>query len=298
MDELTSLLQNARKENDISLEHISEKTKIQIKLLQELENGNYSAFAGEIYVKGAIRAYAKEVGVDPDKAVELYTQWKQPQSKDNLTDEPQKESLEKRERNIKNLKVNKKQAKSAEIKNLNTAVYVIIFTVLFLLLFGVVLLLLGNGNAIIGIDDNDLEEEAPEVVEELPDTQEEPEEKEDEEEELEAEEEVEDVEKPELELIESNDSETVWNFKGEEEMELLLEFEGNCWTHIMADNEELHSETFSSGDKVNVEAEERIRVRLGAPPQVIMFINEIEIENLDEKNRPHNYIFEHAENSS
>ncbi len=298
MDELASILQNARKEFNISLEHISEKTKIQKKLLQELENGNYDAFAGETYIKGAIRAYAKEVGVDPDKAVDIYNQWKQPESKDDLTDKPQKTVSEEMERNIKKLKVNKKKTKTAEVKYFNTAVYVIIFTVLFLLLFGGMLLFLGNGLAIIDDNNNDVEEKVPEVVEELPDSEKEIEDEEEEVEEEELEEEVEDVEKPDLELVDSDELETTWDFKSEEDMELYLIFDGDCWTNILADDEELYSETFNRGDKVDVVAEERIRIRLGDPRQVSMFLNEIEIENLDERSRPHNYIFERIENGS
>ncbi|HEY5039348.1 MAG TPA: helix-turn-helix transcriptional regulator, partial [bacterium] len=62
---LGSELKQARETRKISLETVSEKTRIPIKYLESIEENRFDIFPSHTYAKGFIRAYAKVVGVDP-----------------------------------------------------------------------------------------------------------------------------------------------------------------------------------------------------------------------------------------
>ena len=58
-----------REEQEITLEDISDVTKINVRFLQALEEGNFEVLP-ETYIRLFLRAYAKEIGIDPDEAIE------------------------------------------------------------------------------------------------------------------------------------------------------------------------------------------------------------------------------------
>ncbi len=60
-----SELKAARLSRKITLEIISQRTKIPVKYLEALEENRFDIFPSHTYAKGFIRAYAKIVGVDP-----------------------------------------------------------------------------------------------------------------------------------------------------------------------------------------------------------------------------------------
>ena len=59
-----SNLKATRETKKITLETISQKTKIPVKYLEALEEDNYGVFPSQTYAKGFIRAYCKCVGLD------------------------------------------------------------------------------------------------------------------------------------------------------------------------------------------------------------------------------------------
>ena len=65
-------LQSIRLEKKISLEKISEETRIAISNLQLIEKEDLEALPAEVFVKGFLRAFARAVGGDADEAVRLY----------------------------------------------------------------------------------------------------------------------------------------------------------------------------------------------------------------------------------
>lgn len=67
-----SLLRNKRTEKGLTIEHISEITKIRSEYLSALENSLYSTFPSEVYLKGFLKNYAKFLGISPDHALALY----------------------------------------------------------------------------------------------------------------------------------------------------------------------------------------------------------------------------------
>ena len=62
---LGSDLREAREAGKISLETVSQKTKIPVKYIEAIERDDYSVFPSQTYARGFIRAVAKVVGLDP-----------------------------------------------------------------------------------------------------------------------------------------------------------------------------------------------------------------------------------------
>ena len=65
-------LRRERLLRQISLEEISEATKIRRSLLQALEEENYKALPEEIFIRGFIMAYAEHLGIDGSQIVDRY----------------------------------------------------------------------------------------------------------------------------------------------------------------------------------------------------------------------------------
>ena len=63
-----------REKRAITLEQISQTTKIGTRMLQALEEEKFSQLPGGIFNKGFVRAYARHVGLDEDQAVADYLQ--------------------------------------------------------------------------------------------------------------------------------------------------------------------------------------------------------------------------------
>jgi cytoskeletal protein RodZ len=62
-------LKQAREQRGISLRQISTTTKISVSVLEALERGDFSRLPGGIFSRSFVRAYAHEVGLDPDRTV-------------------------------------------------------------------------------------------------------------------------------------------------------------------------------------------------------------------------------------
>jgi cytoskeletal protein RodZ len=66
-------LRLAREERGLSLEALSQRTKISGPLLRAIEDNDVRRLPGGIFLRGFLRAYAREVGLDPDDTVARYT---------------------------------------------------------------------------------------------------------------------------------------------------------------------------------------------------------------------------------
>lgn len=71
-------LKNARISQEISLVDISAATRINVKFLQAIEDGEFSILP-QAYVRAFIREYAAQVGINPDESIKKYMQSTQPQ---------------------------------------------------------------------------------------------------------------------------------------------------------------------------------------------------------------------------
>jgi cytoskeleton protein RodZ len=69
MDDLGSQLKRARDGRGLSLSAIANRTKISVTALEALERNDLSKLPGGIFGRAFVRAYASELGLDPDKTV-------------------------------------------------------------------------------------------------------------------------------------------------------------------------------------------------------------------------------------
>ncbi len=69
MAEFSDKLRRAREEKGVSLRDIAAATKISVGALEALERGAFSRLPGGIFSRAFVRAYALEVGLDPELTV-------------------------------------------------------------------------------------------------------------------------------------------------------------------------------------------------------------------------------------
>lgn len=74
MSEFGLHLKQARERRGISLRQIASATKISSGALESLERGDFSRLPGGIFSRAFVRAYAVEVGLDPEETVRQYTE--------------------------------------------------------------------------------------------------------------------------------------------------------------------------------------------------------------------------------
>jgi len=68
---LSEELKQARESNSLTLQQLANKTRIDIRYLQAMEEGNFS-FQPELYIRAFIKSYAKFVGLDENVMVKKY----------------------------------------------------------------------------------------------------------------------------------------------------------------------------------------------------------------------------------
>jgi len=66
-------LREAREQRGVSLREISERTKIRQAVLRAIENDDFQGLPGSVIMRGFLKLYAKEVGLDPDDVGRRYT---------------------------------------------------------------------------------------------------------------------------------------------------------------------------------------------------------------------------------
>jgi len=72
MESIASKLKTRRESLNISLEKISNDTRISLYQLISLENGQYSDLPGGMYTRAILRAYCEELGLDKDEILQCY----------------------------------------------------------------------------------------------------------------------------------------------------------------------------------------------------------------------------------
>ena len=68
------MLKKSREERNILLKHIAYKTKINLTLLEYLEQDNFKQLPNKIYIIGFIKAYVKVLGIDEKESLDLFHQ--------------------------------------------------------------------------------------------------------------------------------------------------------------------------------------------------------------------------------
>ncbi len=72
MDELGSVLREAREAKGLTIDEAQEQTRINARYLQALEEGRYEALPTPVHVRGFLRNYARLLSLDPEPLLERY----------------------------------------------------------------------------------------------------------------------------------------------------------------------------------------------------------------------------------
>jgi cytoskeleton protein RodZ len=94
MASLGAQLKLAREKRGVTLEDISSSTKIGTRMLRAIEADHYDQLPGGIFNKGFVRAFARAVGVDEDKAIEDYLAATEPAQPDAKVDSELRQGIE------------------------------------------------------------------------------------------------------------------------------------------------------------------------------------------------------------
>jgi cytoskeleton protein RodZ len=65
-------LRRQREKLKITLDQVATQTKVSASLFRSLEDGECARWPGGIYSRSYVRAYAEAIGVDPDRALEVF----------------------------------------------------------------------------------------------------------------------------------------------------------------------------------------------------------------------------------
>jgi len=72
MENFGDQLRQERERRNVALDEIARSTKIRVRYLQALEDGQHERLPGIVFAKGYVRAYAETIGADADRLVHAY----------------------------------------------------------------------------------------------------------------------------------------------------------------------------------------------------------------------------------
>lgn len=275
MDELLTLLSQARRKREITLEEISEKTKIQLRYLQALERGDFSVFAGEVYLKGALCNYAEAIGLDTGEVMALYHRIRDRatavETAEKQMDPVAAPTVAKPKPKAKSKKADAGRQQGPSLKAG--------MMVLLLLLISVAIWISFNPPwqnrdplADPGPVENGQSGDNGDEIAEDPDNGQ--------------------PRGPAVDVLNSASGETIYRISGAAEILIRLDFSEPCWVQLKVDGEEpFYPKTFPKGDRFETTAAHEFWIRLGNPRGVGISVNGIDIEGGREHLRPHNFVF-------
>ena len=79
MDSLGKYLRDSREQKGIRLDEVAGRTKINLRYLEDLEEGRFERLPAPIFTIGFLKQYAQCVGLDPQDVIALYRQIRQGQ---------------------------------------------------------------------------------------------------------------------------------------------------------------------------------------------------------------------------
>lgn len=151
LQKFAQFLKQSREEREIPIEQISKRTKIDIKYLKALEEGDFSVMP-EVYIRAFLKSIAETIGINPDQ---ILTKYEIAKKGDSEIDE---DSIEKSEAQLKITKEKKLEFVSANLfderkLSANKSVYIkylfIIIPILLIVLITAYLLFFSGGETVI-----------------------------------------------------------------------------------------------------------------------------------------------------
>lgn len=260
--ELGEYLKISRENAEISLEQVQKQTKIRIKYLKAIENGDFSVIpGGEVYIKGFLKNYADSIGLNPDNILEHYK---------NIRGEHKKEP---------NLVMPSAVQKPSKIKTFITNHSLKIVGISILVVSFIVLsLFLRDLSA-----KKSFEKVKPPIIEDLPadEVNEEP---------VEGYSTIEEDTEVALEIVEDSKIKTVYVID-DDYIEIEIEVTNDrCWISVDKDSSFDFEGILKAGDTKMWRAEEKVNLRIGNPRVINLVINGKNLGSLTGEAR--DFIFE------
>jgi cytoskeletal protein RodZ len=72
MERVGTIIAAARRERGLTVEDVSEQTRIRATLVRQIEQSDFSACGGSVYARGHIRSIARVLGIDPGPLIVAY----------------------------------------------------------------------------------------------------------------------------------------------------------------------------------------------------------------------------------
>lgn len=236
MEEIISRLVEARHKAKLSLEDITERTKIPLRQLEYLESYQFDKIGPSVYIKGFIRRYAQEVGIDE------YSLWQHEDSK--VVPVTPSRASRRRQR------------------------WPVHFNLAPILRFAVILALLVVAAFFIRTALENFFQSQPPAPPDPPSGHEDPgPEDEDPLEEPEPEPQV------TIEELKADESEASYVVHNAQSLDVVLTFSGDCWTRFTVDEDRVSSATFRDGHVEELGDATVLRLRFGAPKFVTVTVN-------------------------
>lgn len=271
MTELGTRLKEARTVKGYSLDDLQEMTKIQKRYLAGIEEGNYSMMPGPFYVRAFIKQYADAVGLNSDELLESYKQ-----------EVPSSTTEEARQTMTSAPSRRKPISKSS---NNISDIFPMIVVALFIII-GIVIFWYFYQNLAAKDDPAATETEQPLSLEE-PETKDETsavdsETQEPVEEEPVEEEPVEEEEPKQTIAMGTIEGETTnYTLSGSDTFSIKIVARGRAWVGVQNQSGvEMLGRELAEGETVTLDLSdnETARVRVGASPQIDVFVNDEKVE--------------------
>ena len=294
MQEIGIMLKQERQEKGISLEEISDKTKIQTRFLQAIESGDFSCFAGRVYLLGALRGYAECVGIDPAELISYYEGLVRRDSAEPSGDSKKGFRNDEKFENIGDYKLDKKIEYNGgmfQYKERRSIPFVgLVWVLLLVVVFGGSLWYRSQNNNLFGSagsgqgddpgQESTLNDDSPDPDSVF---------------QISEDEELTPAGTPQLLLESSGTNQAVYLLSGVEDMELVLHFTAKCWVEITRDGVFVEEKIYERGEKRELPAgSNETKIRLGAPRGAWLEINGLELNDWRELTNPINIIIRKA----
>ncbi|MGI6548052.1 MAG: helix-turn-helix domain-containing protein [Bacillota bacterium] len=258
-------MRKTREEMGLRLEDIQEQTKIRMKYLRALEDGEDEKIPGEVYARGFLRTYANCLGLNGEELAGRYRETKETQCQEGV---PTEETPE--------IKILVRQRDGGGLRGRA----LVIAAVLLLLIGAVVgggIHLLGNTPATPAVQDpageqnptvnNAHETEQPPPGEESP---------------------------LPVNVVETSRDvmQAEYLVSGAEDITVQVHCDWRCWLQVRADGELIYEGSFGEDEQQNFAAQERLWIRLGNPSAITLTANGVELGRAGAADQPLNVVFE------